>query len=130
MYSICGFFWKIEIKCQSRKFAYYSFGFFVYCESQLQTTDWPCVANCKLRLLSQKEDVADREKIIFYQFSSKRNSFGFQHFIRWDCLIDQSQGFIKDDTVLMEAEIYMNEPSIEVSSQPIGTSSANISGTA
>lgn len=62
-------------------------------------------ASAELRVISQKEGVANVERKIQHLFYPKENDWGFSFFMSWDDIIDESKGFIKNDVVIFEVSL-------------------------
>lgn len=45
-----------------------------------------------------------------YHFISKEDDWGFAHFISWNNLLDPDNGFIKDDSITIEAHVVAEAP--------------------
>jgi hypothetical protein len=42
--------------------------------------------------------------------SSKEDDWGFAHFVAWDDLLDPNNGFVKDDSITVEAHVVAEAP--------------------
>ncbi|OUC45291.1 MATH domain protein [Trichinella nativa] len=87
-----------------------SLGYFLQCNSDSDCPSWSCYASATLRLKSQKEGGNDCEKTISHVFYPKENDWGYSCFLRWEDVMDPQQGYLKDDTLLLEVHLVADAP--------------------
>ncbi|XP_025409585.1 ubiquitin carboxyl-terminal hydrolase 7 isoform X2 [Sipha flava] len=108
--------WKIMIMHRvsqdnrSAKPAQPSVGFFLQCNGDSENTSWSVNASAELRVISQKEGIANIERKIQHLFYPKENDWGFSFFMSWDDIIDETKGFIKNDVVIFEVSVTADAP--------------------
>uniref|UniRef100_A0A915DAS4 BTB domain-containing protein n=1 Tax=Ditylenchus dipsaci TaxID=166011 RepID=A0A915DAS4_9BILA len=52
-----------------------------------------------------KRGVDDNTRKIIHTFQAKENDFGYSQFLKIDSLLDPNNGYIKDDTVLLQVDV-------------------------
>ncbi|XKL66747.1 hypothetical protein PGB90_010167 [Kerria lacca] len=87
-----------------------SLGFFLQCNGESESSSWSCHANAELMIISQKEGVENFTRKIQHIFYSKENDWGFSHFLGWNEVTDPEKGYIKDDTVILQAHVIADAP--------------------
>lgn len=86
-----------------------SLGFFLQCNGESESQSWSCQATAELRLINQHGG-QDHVKKIMHLFYFKENDWGFSHFLSWNELLDEEKGFVKDDTIILEAHVTADAP--------------------
>lgn len=84
-------------------------GFFVQCNGESDSASWSCNASAQLRILNQHNGDHFTRKIQ-HLFYSKENDWGYSHFMAWNELFDSAKGFVKDDTIILEAYVKADAP--------------------
>ncbi|XP_071625483.1 speckle-type POZ protein-like [Temnothorax longispinosus] len=109
--------WKIKVwpsrssETQERQPQRY-LAFYLYCNEESESTESEstesesCYAIAELRLLSCKEG----QEPFSRKFSRKRlfnskNYWGYSNFMTWQDVLDPDRGFIKDDSITLEAHV-------------------------
>jgi len=119
VYMIRGLPWQIRVDCLQSNDGAKMFGAYVCCNLDSASTSWSCKAEYTVRMLSRKEGIKCNEikDVAPRVFSprlndkgTKQDHWGWNSFMTWDRALDPDKGFIKDDTVILEAEIYADTP--------------------
>lgn len=87
-----------------------SLGFFLQCNGEMTDTTWNCTASAVLKILSQKEGIEDNVRKISHTFYAKENDWGYSQFVLCDMLLEPSNGFILNDTVILQVEVSADAP--------------------
>uniref|UniRef100_A0AC34QBY2 MATH domain-containing protein n=1 Tax=Panagrolaimus sp. JU765 TaxID=591449 RepID=A0AC34QBY2_9BILA len=85
-------------------------GFFLQCCPTAYSDNWSCQANAELRLISQKPDVPNFTRKTSHSYTAKENDWGYSCFMTWADILDESQGYIKENTVKVEVSVKAEEP--------------------
>uniref|UniRef100_A0A914W615 Ubiquitin carboxyl-terminal hydrolase 7 n=1 Tax=Plectus sambesii TaxID=2011161 RepID=A0A914W615_9BILA len=85
-------------------------GFFLQCNADAEQPSWTCSAQAVLRVLSQKEGIEHHERKISHTFYPKENDWGYSQFLSCDQLLDPDNGYIKDDTIILEVYVNADAP--------------------
>lgn len=73
--------------------------------------NWSCAANVELRIKTQKPPISDFKQSFEQVFRDKNSpSWGLEKFMEWSKICDPSWGFVKDDTVILEADVHAEMP--------------------
>uniref|UniRef100_A0A0N4ZUN7 BTB domain-containing protein n=1 Tax=Parastrongyloides trichosuri TaxID=131310 RepID=A0A0N4ZUN7_PARTI len=80
-------------------------GIYIVCNSKNDSFLWSCFASIEIRLKSSANDDADMVENFKCVFRRNENSRGYASFIKWDTLISESNNYIKDGSVNIEATI-------------------------
>ncbi|KAI1704813.1 BTB/POZ domain-containing protein [Ditylenchus destructor] len=84
------------------------FSFDLCCPDNFTNRDWECHAKYSLRIMAQKEGVKDiSEKDLKDTFNGTEsfNAWGLRNFVTCDFLLNSENGYIKDDTVILQAHV-------------------------
>jgi ubiquitin carboxyl-terminal hydrolase 7 len=73
-------------------------------------SSWTCQASAELRLISQKAGVPNFTRKTTHNYSAKENDWGYSCFMTWADILDESQGYIKDDKVILEVYVKADPP--------------------
>ncbi|XP_078613587.1 uncharacterized protein LOC144883162 [Branchiostoma floridae x Branchiostoma japonicum] len=84
-------------------------GVYLQCDAD-SVSVWSCRASAELRLIPQKEGVETLKMKLDYVFYGESDNWGFPDFMPWDEVCDPLKGYIKDDTVILEAYVKANVP--------------------
>ncbi|XP_071578513.1 uncharacterized protein [Temnothorax nylanderi] len=113
---VCNLPWKIEVRSQSSQTEerQRSLGFYLQCDGVSESTEselWSCYAVAELRLLSCKEGQEPfSEKFSRKRhFNSESTAYGYSNFMTWQDVLDPDRGFIKDDSITLEAHVVADE---------------------
>lgn len=71
---------------------------------------WSCQASAELRLISQKGGVPNFTRKTNHVYTSKENDWGYSCFMTWADILDESQGYIKEDKVVLEIHVKADPP--------------------
>ncbi|XP_071653481.1 speckle-type POZ protein-like [Temnothorax longispinosus] len=82
-----------------------SLGFYLQCDGESESTSWSCYAVAELRLLSCKEGQKPFIRKTKHLFNIEKDSWGFPNFMTWEDVLDPDRGFIKDDSITLEARV-------------------------
>ncbi|CAD6187486.1 unnamed protein product [Caenorhabditis auriculariae] len=89
-------------------------GFFLQCcpeaYSEYVLDAWSCQASAELRLISQKAGVPHFTRKTNHIYTAKENDWGYSCFMTWADILDESQGYIKDDRVVLEVTVKADPP--------------------
>ncbi|KAK0396845.1 hypothetical protein QR680_001882 [Steinernema hermaphroditum] len=85
-------------------------GFFLQCCPDAYSDAWSCQAAAELRLISQKQGVPHFTRKTNHTYTSKENDWGYSCFMTWADILDESQGYIKDDNVILEVSVKAEVP--------------------
>ncbi|ELU07571.1 hypothetical protein CAPTEDRAFT_219914 [Capitella teleta] len=90
-----------------------SLAVFVKCKSDSSST-WSCKVSYELRLLKQKADGPSYTKMSTRIFEPNKSSWGYDPFISWDQLMDPENGYVKDDSIVIEVKLIEVAPNPDV----------------
>ncbi|CAI5454850.1 unnamed protein product [Caenorhabditis angaria] len=85
-------------------------GFFLQCCPEAYSDSWSCQAAAELRLISQKPGVPHFTRKTNHIYTAKENDWGYSCFMTWADILDESQGYIKDDRVVLEVTVKADPP--------------------
>uniref|UniRef100_A0AC34FMC7 MATH domain-containing protein n=1 Tax=Panagrolaimus sp. ES5 TaxID=591445 RepID=A0AC34FMC7_9BILA len=85
-------------------------GFFLQCCPTAYSDSWSCQASAELRLISQKAEVPNFTRKTSHSYTAKENDWGYSCFMTWADILDESQGYIKDNTVKVEVVVKAEPP--------------------
>ncbi|CAD6197015.1 unnamed protein product [Caenorhabditis auriculariae] len=81
-------------------------GFFLQCTPQKAYSDlWSVHAVADMRMLSYKSSVPHFARRTTHTYTAKENDWGYSCFMTWADVIDENQGYIRDDTVILEIAV-------------------------
>uniref|UniRef100_A0A1I8B5S5 MATH domain-containing protein n=1 Tax=Meloidogyne hapla TaxID=6305 RepID=A0A1I8B5S5_MELHA len=85
-------------------------GFFLQCCPDAYSESWSCQASAELRLISQKAGIPNFIRKTNHVYTAKENDWGYSCFMTWADILDESQGYIKDDKVTLEVQVKADAP--------------------
>uniref|UniRef100_A0A915ENY0 MATH domain-containing protein n=1 Tax=Ditylenchus dipsaci TaxID=166011 RepID=A0A915ENY0_9BILA len=85
-------------------------GFFLQCCPDAYSESWSCQAAAELRLISQKPGVPNFTRKTNHVYTAKENDWGYSCFMTWADILDEAQGYIKDDKVVLEVSVKADPP--------------------
>ncbi|CAK5078535.1 unnamed protein product [Meloidogyne enterolobii] len=85
-------------------------GFFLQCCPDAYSESWSCQASAELRLISQKAGIPNFIRKTNHVYTAKENDWGYSCFMTWADILDESQGYIKDDKVTLEVQVKADPP--------------------
>ncbi|MFH4979328.1 hypothetical protein AB6A40_006037 [Gnathostoma spinigerum] len=85
-------------------------GFFLQCCPEAYSDSWSCQAAAELRLISQKQGVPHFTRKTNHVYTAKENDWGYSCFMTWADILDESQGYIKEDKVILEVSVKAEPP--------------------
>ncbi|TMS36461.1 hypothetical protein L596_003616 [Steinernema carpocapsae] len=85
-------------------------GFFLQCCPEAYSDSWSCQAAAELRLISQKQGVPHFTRKTNHNYTAKENDWGYSCFMTWADILDENQGYIKDDNVILEVSVKAEAP--------------------
>ncbi|KAI1731898.1 MATH domain-containing protein [Ditylenchus destructor] len=85
-------------------------GFFLQCCPDAYSESWSCQASAELRLISQKPGVPNFTRKTNHVYTAKENDWGYSCFMTWADILDEQQGYIKDDKVILEVSVKADPP--------------------
>ncbi|KAI1715771.1 BTB/POZ domain-containing protein [Ditylenchus destructor] len=85
-------------------------GLYLYCNIDSTSPSWNCRAKYTFCVVAQREDVDCYEFSNQYNFCSRANEYGWNRFISIDTLLDPENGFIKNNTVILRADVKAETP--------------------
>ncbi|KIH65454.1 MATH domain protein [Ancylostoma duodenale] len=71
---------------------------------------WTCQSVAEMRLIAQKPGVQNFVRKTTHVYSAKENDWGYSCFMTWADVLDESQGYIKDDRVTLEITVKAEAP--------------------
>ncbi|GMT29981.1 hypothetical protein PFISCL1PPCAC_21278, partial [Pristionchus fissidentatus] len=77
------------------------------CANESETT-WSCEASIDIVIINEKAE-NNREESSKHKFDSANTAGGCGDLIAWNDLIDPEKGFVKDDSVTIEARVIINK---------------------
>ncbi|CRK87462.1 CLUMA_CG001263, isoform A [Clunio marinus] len=108
-----GLLWKIKAKTD---YDSKTLRFHLCCEPDIDSNtfrddlNWNCSATVDLRMISFKENVKNMSKTYHCTFSNISASWGYSSYHILTDILDPDQGYVKDDTVILEAHIQAHAP--------------------
>ncbi|XP_015511048.2 uncharacterized protein LOC107217876 [Neodiprion lecontei] len=91
---------------ESRK----SLGFFLECNRENDSSTWSCYASIEFRLLPHKKNQKALTGRTEHLFCRMDYDWGYRDFIYWEDLLDKEQGYIKNDSIVLEVHVMAGEP--------------------
>ncbi|GMT15254.1 hypothetical protein PFISCL1PPCAC_6551 [Pristionchus fissidentatus] len=86
-------------------------GFFLQCCPDNTFSDqWSCHAVAEMRLLSEKQNVQNFVRKTTHIYTAKENDWGYSCFMTWADVLDENQGYIKNDRVTLEISVKADAP--------------------
>jgi len=85
-----------------------SAGIFVQCDPEGEGASWSCQAHARITLKNHKGE--DFTRKISHVFFAKENDWGYSSFVSWADLVDSNKGYIKNDTITIEALVQAEAP--------------------
>ncbi|GMS85182.1 hypothetical protein PENTCL1PPCAC_7357, partial [Pristionchus entomophagus] len=86
-------------------------GFFLQCCPDNTFSDqWSCHAVAEMRLLSEKQTVQNFVRKTTHVYTAKENDWGYSCFMTWADVLDENQGYIKNDRVTLEISVKADPP--------------------
>ncbi|CAK1547100.1 unnamed protein product [Leptosia nina] len=85
-------------------------GIFLQCNGDCNSPGWSCYGLGELKLLSYKPDGEHICRKLHHMYHCKEDDWGFAHFLSWKDLMDEENGFVKDDTITIEAHVIAEAP--------------------
>uniref|UniRef100_A0A1I7WD64 MATH domain-containing protein n=1 Tax=Heterorhabditis bacteriophora TaxID=37862 RepID=A0A1I7WD64_HETBA len=85
-------------------------GFFLQCCPEAYSDAWSCQASAELRLISQRAGIPHFTRKTNHGYTAKENDWGYSCFMTWADILDESQGYIKDDRVILEVSVKAEPP--------------------
>ncbi|CAG9094237.1 unnamed protein product [Plutella xylostella] len=85
-------------------------GIFLQCNGDCDSSGWSCYGMGELKLVSHKPDIPDYSRKLHHMFHYKEDDWGYTHFILWKDLMNPDNGFIKDDSITIEAHVTAEAP--------------------
>ncbi|CAI2324458.1 unnamed protein product [Caenorhabditis sp. 36 PRJEB53466] len=112
--SIEGVSWKIMVMPKQhmvQKKQQKCMGFFLQCAPERAYSDqWSVHAIADMRMISYKPNVPHFARRTTHTYTSKENDWGYSCFMTWADIIDEAQGYIRDDTVVLEIAVKADPP--------------------
>ncbi|CAF4834823.1 unnamed protein product [Pieris macdunnoughi] len=85
-------------------------GIFLQCNGDCSIPGWSCYGLGELKLLTYKPDEEHLCRKLHHMYHCKEDDWGFAHFISWKDLMDEEKGFVKDDSITIEAHVIAEAP--------------------
>lgn len=73
-------------------------------------SQWSVHAVADMRMISYKPNVPHFARRTTHTYTSKENDWGYSCFMTWADIIDEGQGYIRDDTVVLEIAVKAEAP--------------------
>ncbi|KAI6233792.1 MATH domain-containing protein [Aphelenchoides fujianensis] len=80
-------------------------GFFLQCCPDAYSDSWSCQASAELRMIAQKPGVAMFHRKTNHVYTAKENDWGYSCFMTWAEILDEAQGYILNDVVILEVHV-------------------------
>ncbi|CAJ0920178.1 unnamed protein product, partial [Mesorhabditis belari] len=80
------------------------------CPANTYNDKWTCQAIAEMRLLAQKRGNQNFVRKTTHIYNSKENDWGYSCFMTWAEIIDESQGYIKNGSVIVEIVVRAEAP--------------------
>lgn len=94
----------------------------LHCVHSGTTTDWSCKARAVFLLISFKAPLEWKFKVA-HDFTQTFKSYVTKRFVSWHDLLDVNNGYIKNDSIVLDIDIIVQKPvgilSIEAATCPI-----------
>lgn len=88
-----------------------SLGIFVQCNPKSpESASWNIAGRATIKLISHENPVHDYSREVFHCFCARENDWGFSNFMVWKDVTEESKGFVKNDTITLQAEIVADAP--------------------
>uniref|UniRef100_A0AC34GR66 MATH domain-containing protein n=1 Tax=Panagrolaimus sp. ES5 TaxID=591445 RepID=A0AC34GR66_9BILA len=111
---INGVFWKIllmpRLHVVAKNGFQKCFAFFLQCCPVTQSKNWSCFASAELTLLSKNAEVPNLTKKTSHLYTPKQKDWGYSCFLTWKDVMDESLGYIEDDTIDLEIVVEAHSP--------------------
>lgn len=85
-------------------------GFYLQCDGDSKGTMWSCNATAELRMIPQKEGMKPLLHKISQKFCAGEDNWGFAYFKAWNDIRDPENGWIKDDSIILEVGLSADVP--------------------
>ncbi|XP_063362143.1 ubiquitin carboxyl-terminal hydrolase 7-like isoform X2 [Cydia amplana] len=85
-------------------------GVFLQCNGESDAPGWSCYGLGELKLLTHKPDKEHLCRKLHHMYHCKEDDWGFGHFISWKDLLNPDNGFVKDDSITIEAHVIAEAP--------------------
>ncbi|CAB3405510.1 unnamed protein product [Caenorhabditis bovis] len=86
-------------------------GFFLQCSPEKAYSDtWSVHAIADMRMLSHDKNIPHFARRTTHTYTAKENDWGYSCFMTWADILDKNQGYIKDDTVVLEIAVKAEPP--------------------
>lgn len=106
--------WKIMVMPRqhvvAKKGTQKCLGFFLQCCPESYSDSWSCQAAAELRLISQKHGVPNFVRKTNHIYTAKENDWGYSCFMTWADILDESQGYMKEESVILEVFVKAESP--------------------
>ncbi|KAI6215695.1 hypothetical protein M3Y94_00414800 [Aphelenchoides besseyi] len=80
-------------------------GFFLQCCPDAYSDSWSCQAAAELKLISQRPGIQNFSRKTNHVYTAKENDWGYSCFMTWADILDESQGYILNDSVILEVHV-------------------------
>ncbi|XP_063534017.1 ubiquitin carboxyl-terminal hydrolase 7-like isoform X2 [Cydia strobilella] len=85
-------------------------GVFLQCNGESDSPGWSCYGLGELKLLTYNPDKEHLCRKLHHMYHCKEDDWGFGHFISWKELMNPDNGFVKDDSITIEAHVIAEAP--------------------
>ncbi|XP_047995526.1 ubiquitin carboxyl-terminal hydrolase 7-like isoform X2 [Leguminivora glycinivorella] len=85
-------------------------GVFLQCNGESDSPGWSCYGLGELKLLTYKPDKEHLCRKLHHMYHCKEDDWGFGHFVSWKELMNPDNGFVKDDSITIEAHVIAEAP--------------------
>ncbi|KAI6202037.1 MATH domain-containing protein [Aphelenchoides besseyi] len=80
-------------------------GFFLQCCPDAYSDSWSCQAAAELKLISQRPGIQNFSRKTNHVYTAKENDWGYSCFMTWADILDENQGYILNDSVILEVHV-------------------------
>uniref|UniRef100_A0A7E4UL06 BTB domain-containing protein n=1 Tax=Panagrellus redivivus TaxID=6233 RepID=A0A7E4UL06_PANRE len=102
--------WRLAAKTETSKRTngIRFFSIYIDCNPESESTLWSCEAVVEFALIAQRPCGSDFTRTFTNTFSYNSNNWGFPSFIEFSDITNADKGFIRNDKVVVEAHIVVN----------------------
>uniref|UniRef100_A0A0N4ZU73 BTB domain-containing protein n=1 Tax=Parastrongyloides trichosuri TaxID=131310 RepID=A0A0N4ZU73_PARTI len=105
--SICNLPFRLSAKteCSKRTNNQKYFSLYVDCYPDSESCLWSCLAEVEIRIKASNLNDNDIVKCFQHDYTYKTNNMGYPSFVEWEKLIDETNSFLHEGTLTIEATI-------------------------
>ncbi|GMT28971.1 hypothetical protein PFISCL1PPCAC_20268, partial [Pristionchus fissidentatus] len=105
---ISNFLWKMKVEEKSN-----SLSVFLHCEQGQESNVWFCETSLEYSLVNQDDPMKSIKQTSDYRYGShvKFSGWGFSSFLEMSTILDEYEGFIKEDSIVVEIRVIVKSKS-------------------